>query len=191
MIPADISSGISNCSLELRRLLDRARLINHYYEREFYISFSSMFLAFLANRDPVSQWFKEYVEGAGIDVKRILNERHVNQQIIEDIASRTLLPDLMQPTYRQTTSTTIYLSFADKFRESLAKGDATYQLNVHHLMAVYIYYPWVHERDLIRWGFKRVNWSTAFLVQMLSLYPNEFGFWKEQHRRNFRVEPGF
>jgi hypothetical protein len=190
MIPTESSSGLSNCSLELRRLLGRARLINQYYEKDFDLSFSSMLLAFLANRDPVSQWFRGYIKEAGIDVKRILNERHLTQQMIEDIASRTLLPELLQPPYRQTTSTTIYLSFADKFRESLAKGDATYQLNVHHLMAVYIYYPWVHERDLIRWGFKRVNWSSAFLNQMLSLYPNEFEFWKEQHLRNFRVEHG-
>jgi hypothetical protein len=150
-----------------------------------------MLLAFLANGDPVSQWFGEYVKIAGIDVKRILEERHVNQQIIQDIASQTLLPELLQTAYRQTTSTTIYLSFADKFRESLAKGDAKYQLNVHHLMAVYIYYPWVHERDLIRWGFNRLNWSNAFLNQLQSLYPIEFGFWKEQHLRSFQVEPSF
>ncbi len=191
MVPVETIQDLSNFSLDLRRLLERARLINRYYEKDFDLSFSSMLLAFLAGEDPVSRWFGDYVRRTGINVKRILKERHLNQQILEDIASRTLLPEHLQPAYRQTTSTTIYLGFADKLRESLAKGDATYKLNVHHLMAVYIYYPWVHEKDLIRWGFNSVNWSNAFLYRMLSLYPTEFRFWEEQHRRIFRVEPDF
>lgn len=196
-MPIEVSSDFPNCSLELTRLLDRAKLINQYYEKDFDISFSSILLAFLVSDDAISRWFNGYVKRVGIDVRRILEERKVNQQILEDIASRTILPDQQRRSYRQTTSTTIYLSMADKFRESLAKGDKTYPLQVHHLMAVYIYEPWVHKNDLIRWGFDRENWSNAFLIQIRKIYPsefdfwraNEFDFWRDQHRRTFHVEP--
>jgi hypothetical protein len=90
----------------------------------------------------------------GIDVRRLLEERKVSQQILEDTASRTILPDQLLPaSYRQTISTIIYLCMADKCRESLTRGDKTHPLQVHHLMAVYIYEPWVHKKDIIHWGF--------------------------------------
>ncbi len=191
------SPDVPNCSLELKRLLARAKLINQYYEEDFDISFSSILLAFLVSDDPFSRWFRDYVKIVGIDVGRILEARKVSQQIIGDISSRVILPDQLSDSYRQSTSATIYLSMADKYRESLAKGDKTYPLQVYHLMAVYIYEPWVHKIDLIRWGFDRENWSNAFLIQLRKIYPPEFGFWnasaldfwRRQYRRTFLTEP--
>jgi hypothetical protein len=185
----------TDCSLELKRLLARAKLINQHYEKDFDLSFSSMLLAFLVSEDPFSRWFRDYVKG--IDIRRLLEERKVSHKILENIASRTILPDQTPASYRLTTSTTIYLETADKYRESLAKGDKTYPLQVHHLMAVYIYEPWVHKTDLIRWGFDRVDWSNAFLLQMCKIYPPEFNFWnaseldfwRRQHFRTFQTEP--
>ena len=189
----------TNCSLGLKRLLARAKLINQHYEKDFDISFSSMLLSFLVSDDPFSRWFRDYVKGVGIDVGRLLEERNVSQQILEDIASRTVLPEQTLDSYRLTTSTTIYLDMADKYRESLAKGDITYPLQVHHLMAVYIYEPWVHKGDLIRWGFDRENWSNAFLIQIRKIYQPEFDFWNaseldfwmRQHFKAFKTEPNF
>lgn len=183
------TSNVPNCSLELKRLLTKAKLINQYYEKDYDISFSSMLLAFLVGDDPISRWFSNYVKKVGIDVGRLLEERKVSQRILEDIASRPILPDHLPAFYRQTTSTKIYLCMADKYRESLAKGDKTYPLQVHHLMAVHIYEPWVHKRDLIRWGFDRENWSNAFLIQMHKIYQPEFDFWRRQHHRAFLTEP--
>ena len=186
----------TNCSLELKHLLARAKLINQYYEKDFDISFSSILLAFLVSDDPFSRWFTDYVKGVGIDVRRLLEERKVSQPILEEIASRTILPDQLPASYRQTT-TTIYLDMADKYRESLARGDKTYPLEVHHLMAVYIYEPWVHKGDLIRWGFNRENWSNAFIIQVRKVYAPDFDFWnaseldfwRRQHFRAFLSEP--
>jgi hypothetical protein len=199
MMPIEPFSNVPNCSQELKRLLARTKLINQHYEKDFDISFSSMLLAFLISDDPFSRWFRDYVKGAGIDVGRLLEERKVSQQILEDIASRTILPDQLPASYRLTTSTTIYLDMADKYRESLAKGDETHPLQVHHLMAVYIYEPWVHKGDLIRWGFDRENWSNAFLVQIRKIYQPDFDFWnaseldfwRRQHFRAFKTEPNF
>ena len=197
MMPIETSSSVPNGSLELKSLLARAKLINQYYEKDFDISFSSMLLAFLVSNDTFSRWFSDYVKRVGIDVVRLIEERKVSQQILEDIASRAVLPDQLPASYRQTTSTTMYLGMADKYRESLARGDKTYPLQVHHLMAVYIYEPWVHKKDLIRWGFDREDWSNAFLIQIRKIYPpefefwnvSEFDFWKRQHYRAFLTEP--
>lgn len=183
------TSNVPNCSLELKRLLARAMLINQHYEKDFDISFSSMLLAFLISDDPFSLWFRDYVKRVGIDVGRLLEERKVSQQILKDIAHCAILSDQLPASYRQTTSTTLYVDIADKYRESLAKGDKVFPLQVHHLMAVYIYEPWVHKRDLIRWGFDRVDWSNAFLIQILKMYPPEFDFWRRQHYRAFLTEP--
>jgi len=151
----------------------------------------------LASDDTISQWFSQYVEREEIGVDRILAERKVSQQILQDIAAREILSDHLPASYRQTTSTSMYLCMADKYRESLARGDKTYPLQVHHLMAVYIYEPWVHKRDIIRWGFDRKEWSNAFIIQMRKIYPPEFNFWNateldfwtRQHRRAFLTEP--
>ena len=193
----ETSSNIPNCSLELKRLLARAKLINQYYEKDFDISFSSILLAFLISDDPVSRWFSNYVKTMGINVGILLEERKVSQQILEDIASHTILPDQLPVSYRQTTSTTIYLGMAEKYRESLTRGDKTYPLQVHHLMAAYIYDPWVHKKDLFHWGFDRENWSNSFLIQIRMMYPpefdfrnaGEFDFWRRQHLRVFLAEP--
>ena len=187
----------TNCSLELKRLLARAKLINQHYEKDFDISFSSILLAFLVSDDPFSRWFSDYVKGVGIDVGRLLEERKVSQPILEDIASHEILQDQLPASYRQTISTTIYIDIADKYRESIARGDKTYPLEVHHLMAVYIYEPWVHKRDLIRWGFDREDWSNAFLMQVRKIYAPDFDFWnaseldfwRRQHFRAFLTKP--
>jgi hypothetical protein len=189
MTTNETSSVFRNYSQEMKRLLARSKLINEYYEKDFDISFSSIFLAFLANDDPISQWFSGYVKVGGIDVQRILEERNVNQQIIDDISSRTILPYLLHASHRLTTSAMKYLSLANQFREIIAEGDQIYPLDIHHLMAVFIYKPWVHEKDLIRWGFDRVKWSDEFLNQIRLLYPDELEFWKMQHIKTFNLNP--
>ncbi len=197
MMVIEMASSIPNSSLELKCLLARAKLINQYYEKDFDISFSSILLAFLVNNDVISQWFRYYVKKKEINIERLMEDRKVNNQILQDIALRIILPDQLSATYRQTTSTTIYLGIADKYRESLSRGDKTYPLQVHHLMASYIYDPWIHKKDLNRWGFDRVDWSNSFLVQIGKMYPPEFDFWnanelyfwRQQHIRVFLTSP--
>lgn len=167
-------------SPEMQRLLARSALINHYYE-DFDISFSSLFLDFLANDDTVSQWFQVYVKRARINIDKIMQERGLNQQIMGEIA-RSRLPEPYA--YSMTTSALRFLQTADQFRQSLREQS----IDVHHLMAVFIYRPWVHEKDLIRWGFNRKDWSNAFLEQIRLLRPKELDFWKEQHRSAFNDE---
>lgn len=176
-------------SSDLMSLLARAALINHYYEEEFDLSFSSMILAFLDGDDPLSQWFKTYVKGAKIDVQRILEEHNVNWQILDDIAARQLSPEIQKASYRMTTSAARFLNTASQFRERLDQEDEEKPLDVRHLMAVYIYAPGGHGMDITRWGFDRKDWSTSFLAQMQRTHPDELDFWKSLHKKVFHNEP--
>lgn len=178
---------IANYSPELEHFLARSRLINSYYEKDFDISFSSLFLAFLANDDPLSEWFRTYVKQANIDTQRIMEERGLNQQMMDEIAnSKPLAPKK----YRMTTSAQRYLQTADQFRKNVALSAELKPLDVRHLMAVFIYRPWVHERDIIRWGFNREDWSNGFIGQIKSLRPDEMSFWEDQHKSAFGNDHG-
>ncbi len=168
-------------SPEMQRLLARSALINSYYEKDFDISFSSLFLAFLANDDSVSRWFQVYVKRARINVDKILQERGLNLQIMDEI---TRYEPQRPRDYSMTNSARRFLQAADGFRQSLGEQ----AIDVHHLMAVFIYKPWVHEKDLIRWGFNREDWSNAFLEQIRSLRPEELDFWRKLHHSAFGDE---
>ena len=183
MPQAESLSGTENYSPDMERLLSRAASINRYFEEDFDISFSSLFLAFLVSDDLVSQWFQAYVRQEGINVQKILEERGLDQRIMEDIVHA--MPSEPR-TYRMTNSARRFLQAADQLRQSPAEPGDT--LDVRHLMAVFIYDPWVHEKDLIRWGFNRIDLSEKFLELMRSLRPKELGFWGEQHRSAFGVE---
>jgi hypothetical protein len=183
-MPPEISPEV-DYSPQLQHLLSRSAQINSYYEKDFDVSFSSLLLAFLLSEDIVSQWFQAYVKSAEIDVQKILEESGLNQEIMEDILRATLLD--LQPA-RMTTSARRYLQTAEEFRHQLAGRIGARPLDTHHLMAVFIYQPWVHEKDLMRWGFDRESWSDAFLELMRGLAPKELGFWTLQHRRDFGQE---
>lgn len=173
-------------SRELEHFLVRSKLINSYYEKDFDISFSSLFLAFLANDDTFSKWFQTYAKQAGIDVQGIMEERGINQQIMSEIANSE---PFSGRSYKMTISAQKYLQTADQFRRSLAQKVKLRPLGVRHLMAVFIYRPWVHERDIIRWGISREDWSNGFIERIGSLCPDELGFWLEQHRKSFGNDP--
>ncbi len=167
----------------MERLLSHSASINRYYEEDFDISFASLFLAFLVSDDLVSQWFQAYVKQAGIDVQKILEERRLDQRIMEDI-THAMQSELR--TYRMTTSVRKFLQAADQLRQSPEEPEK--DLDVRHLMAVFIYNPWVPEKDLVRWGVNRKDLSEKFLELMRSMRPKELGFWNEQHRKAFGEE---
>ncbi len=185
MTPSEASQDTGNYSPELERLLAKASHINSYYEKDFDVSFSSMLLAFLVSDDIVSQWFKEYVKKVGIDVEKILGERGLDKRIMDDIADAE--PSERPTSLRMTTSARKFLQIADQLRQGPAEPDKI--LQVWHIMAAFIYSPWVHDGDLVRWGFDRKSWSTDFLILMCSLRRKEMGFWEAQHRRAFGEEP--
>ena len=187
MVRTEANLPVGSYSPELSRLLARAQLINKHYEKDFDISFSSLFLAFLVSDDIISKWFQDYVSKSKVKVNMILEERKMTKQLMEGIA--TIQPsDIDKRNYRLTTSAETYLKIAENFRQSLVIESKVYPLDIHHLMAVFIYKPWVHEKDLIKWGFNRENWSNAFLAQIKILFPGELNFWKELHFKAFQTQ---
>ncbi|HWQ20405.1 MAG TPA: hypothetical protein VN455_11550 [Methanotrichaceae archaeon] len=189
MSSAEDSSAHSDYSPGLERLLARASLINRFYEKDFDITFSSILLAFLANDDPVSRWFQGYIRKAGVDMQGMIEEHSLSQKMLDDISALNLSEDLLHARHRYTTSAKKYLHTAGQFCEDIAGGDKAYKLGVHHLMAVYIYQPWVHDKDLKRLGFERASWSSDFLEQMRQICPGELDFWREEHLKAFNAEP--
>ncbi len=79
---------------------------------------------------------------AGIDVGKILEARKLSREIMEEISAA--VPPALQP-LRMTTSAKRYARSVEEFRRE--SGGVT-PLDVRHLLAVFIYKPWVHERDL-------------------------------------------
>lgn len=183
MLPSESLPEIKNYSPDMERLLSRSASINRYYEEDFDISFASLFLAFLVSDDLVSQWFQAYVKQTGIDVDKILKERRLDQRIVEDITHAT---PSEPKTYRMTTSVRKFLQAADQLRQGPEEPEEN--LDVRHLMAVFIYQPWVHEKDLVRWGINRQDLSEKFLELMRSMRPKELGYWREQHLKAFGEE---
>lgn len=183
MSPSESLPEIKNYSPDMERLLSRSASINRYYEEDFDLSFASLFLAFLVNDDLVSQWFQAYVKQAGIDVQKILEERRIDLRTMEDIAHA--VPSNPKA-YRMTTSVRKFLSAADQLRGGPEEPEK--DLDVRHLMAVFIYEPWVHEKDLIRWGINRKDLSEKFLELTRSMRLKELGFWRVQHLKAFGEE---
>jgi hypothetical protein len=188
-----IDLSTQNYSMDLARLLAKAAAINHYYEEQFDLSFSSMMLASLACDDPISRWLQAYVKDARINVSKILDEHNINRQILDDIAACDSPKEPLKAGYTMTTSASRFLKTASQLNERLNREyeikPGMKPLDVRHLIAVYIYAPGGHERDILRWGFDRMNWSIAFLLQMGSMHTDEFGFWAELHKDIFKKEP--
>jgi hypothetical protein len=187
MATAKTSQEIGNYSADMERLLFRSASINKYFEEDFDISFSSLLLAFLVNDDLVSQWFQSYITQAGINVQKILEERSLNQRIMDDIAAAAPIPP--HGRLRMTTSARRFLQAAKQLNKRLAGPDEEIPLDVSHLMAIFIYSPWDHEKDLIRWGFNRADWSNEFLKLMSSLNRRQMSFWRDLHQVTFGAEP--
>ena len=54
----------------------------HSLTKEDFIDFTTLLLAFLISKDPISLWFREYVELATIDLDKILESKKLNTRIL-------------------------------------------------------------------------------------------------------------
>lgn len=187
MATAETPLEFGNYSPDMERLLYRSASINKHFEDDFDVSFSSLLLAFLVSDDLVSQWFQSYIRQAGINVQKILEERGLDRRTLDDIAAAAPIPS--QGNLRMTTSARRFLQAAKQLSERLAGPGEKMPLEVSHLMAIFIYSPWVHEKDLIRWGFNRADWSNEFLKLMSSLNRRQMSFWRDLHHVTFGEEP--
>jgi hypothetical protein len=187
-------------SAELMNLLFRAALISGRHEKDVNLSFTSILLAFLASNNPSSLWFQSYVRDANIDVGRMMSSQNVDEPFL--LKLRTELGDDrrmlgMQPTQSAQNIMRAAEELRKKIESSLppspAPPDWVSELYPHNVMAAYIYRcPKEHEKQLDSWGFKRVNWSNAFLGYISSqptLSDVELKHWVEAHREAFKQEP--
>jgi hypothetical protein len=124
-----------------------------------------LLLAFLVDDDPLSQWFKGYVQETKIAVEEILRSRNLDRAGFEKLATTPFSLDELVPTPDLTSSATDLLTKATNFR-----NDSRPKLR--DIMAAYIYEPVGHEEDLMKWGLDRPAWSNAFLAQIARPHPH-------------------
>src|SRR3979411_2603850 len=59
-------------------------------------------------------------------------------------------------------------------------------------MGAYIYRPGTHERQLLDWGFDRIDWANAFITWIAGnpgRYRHEIFGWSPIHQETFGAEP--
>jgi len=147
-----------------------------------------MLLAFLTCDDPLSQWFKGYVQEAEIAVDTLLERRKLRHEQLAQIAMQSDSTDGPATGWRQTASARSLFRAANDLLKKTAITQSP-PLDVRHMMGAYIYRPARHEEDLTKLNFNRVAWSNNFLGQINRLHPQELEAWKKIHLEIFPSDP--
>jgi hypothetical protein len=178
----------------LLRLMAYAARINHARNESVDISFGALLYAFTLADDPISRWFSDYVRQARImdRMPSLLTGPMIDDAVLSharqlplsvDELERPLLPSISTRAILKEAATLFYGP------QPLAASRTLPFLDVHHVMAAYIYQPVNHEQGLAKAGFNRSRWSVAFLNQVARLYPQEVSAWKTIHYQKFPSEP--
>ena len=143
-IPQDDFGTIDQYTPELQRLLVLAVLINENSpEKEFPISFTSILVAFLIANDPISRWFQDYVQQAGIAVDAILadDKKNLDHKKLEEVRKRGIPEEVLKSLSRQkkTASAKGFLVVASGYLHTVSDQKQENLLDVRHLMGAYIY----------------------------------------------------
>lgn len=176
-------------TIALARLLAKAASINQHFETNFDVTFSSMLLAFLACDDALSQWFRNYVAEAKVEVGALLKQRNLDPEKLAAIASQVVTENELSRIWRQTVSARNLFAAGREFLQRTSPAQPTVALDVRHLMGAYIYRPVGHEGDLVSLKYNRIGWSNGFLGQMARLFPQELDAWKQIHQETFPDNP--
>jgi hypothetical protein len=165
----------------LAGLIALAADINRSYGDKYNLSFSSLAIAMLAVDNPFSNYFAAYVKQKGIEL-RLLQRRKFKS--VDELKVKVV-------DYPSTLNNALSIRPS---AQSLFEGALNFSnkqpLDIHHLMAAYIYSPGDHEKDLIALGFIRSEWSNSFLEWVRLLHPDELEGWENIHREVFPdVEP--
>lgn len=158
-------------------------------EEPFNVSFSWLLLAFLAADNPLSQWFKRYVDDAELTLKPLYEQAQVNEKVINIVATGPITAIELDTVKGITASTYSLLTIANKLLNTVSAGASQPLLDVRHVIGAYIYEPAGHEGDLIRLGIRRHDWSNSFLGWVKQHHPSELEAWKSIHRQKFPAHP--
>jgi hypothetical protein len=180
---------ISQATTSLKHLLGKAVLINKISPEKFDLSFTRILVAFHVADDPISHWFKDYVEQAGVAFDDILAYKKLDHEKLEEIAKHEPPEEFPKRPPSMTSSAKIILTKATELMQAVSRGEEANHLDVHHLMGAYIYHPGAHESQLKSWNFDSEAWSNAFLTQIKAHFPDEYDRWTEVHTLKFGNPP--
>jgi hypothetical protein len=177
-----IDGSTVELSSDLSQLMDQALQlgtpeVDTNTGETFDYSFAGILRAFLVARDPVSRWFREYAEPR-IDVRRLAESSKVDlQEAVRSVGRKARVKGMGN----FTASARKLFKEAETIARDVSESRI---IDVHHLMAAYIYGKHGHRSQLEGWGFKLGEWADtflSFLVSENSGYPNEATRWQKYH----------
>jgi hypothetical protein len=168
---------------EVDLLVRRAAWIGQGDSDNLVVSFTSLFLSFLASTDGVSMWVQDKVTWIGpalADVVRRWNSgrtvpRGLDEKRVQAARTRT---DKQLPEAQAISSSASRVMAAAR---DLARRVGSDTLDVHHVFAVYVYAPPGHGDDLKAWGLDREAWAARFRCHVTAIHPEEAAAWRRLH----------
>ena len=166
-----------------QRILNHAAAIGAAAERSDALhSYSTILLAILKARDPVSVWLQNYLGGASFDIEPLLEQIGIDSRLLD-----TLSPDdeNRKPSDKLpwTQSARQLLDDAGSYT---SRGNTIRPLE---LVAAFVYGETrrVHESDLVEFGIldedpqTRGDWGNAFLSMYIGQSVNDIDKWLDIH----------
>jgi len=164
---------------ELARFHDLTAWIGERGGDEAQISFTGVLLTFLIAQDPISRWFRKYVDTRRIDVAEMWSSK--------GFASRDAL-ETLAAAYTPSGATMTKKPWTPSAREVLIASDALAQrvggegcaIGLRHVMGAYCHFHYPnHEAQLRRWGFDLDDWLAEYrtLLAASELSPSERVGW--------------
>jgi hypothetical protein len=193
------AAGTGSASSEVAVVLDRTSELEELVRRASWLgrdtadhalaSFTSIFLAFLVSRDPLSRWVQDKVSALGPARREVLRRwksrwrtsRSLDERELE--AARTAALDRVE-----VATTPSADELVDRAR-GVARRVGADRLDVRHLFAVYLYEPPGHADDLAAWKLDREAWATRFRCHVAAAHPEEAARWRELHDEVFARDP--
>jgi hypothetical protein len=143
------------------------------------ISFTGVLLTFLIAPDPISRWFRDYVEQRRIDVAEIWSSK----------GFRSLAEvEALSAAYTPSGATMGKKPWTPSAREVLTASDALAQrvggegcaIGIRHVMGAYCHFHYPnHEAQLRKWGFDLDDWLAEYrkFLATSELQPSERAGW--------------
>jgi KAP family P-loop domain len=172
---------------ELTQLLSVAAWIGQGGAAEPYVSFTSLFLAFLAARGTFSTWVQGKVGWIGPAMEDVIRRWRVRAPEVrgldvERVRRAGRLTDAELPeAYALSPSANELIERALQLAKDLGDEGA---LGARHLLAAFVY-QLGNLRDLEAWKFDREAWATRLLSFAIDAYPVRAEAWQALHDRHF------
>jgi hypothetical protein len=171
---------------ELQQVLRCAGEIGRWPGGPATVSFTSLFLAMLVTHDATSRWVAATAQKIGPNTQAILdrwaatrgNRAGFTLDSLDAIRSRPL-PSSASGEPGMTSSASHVMAEALEIAMRVAPHAP---LDVHHVVAAYIYRPDPHWGDLQAWGLDRHAWALAFQAFVQATTPDLETEWHDYHR---------